>query len=68
MLIQSSDEIAVGTILGETHRLLHLIGRGGRETVWEARHLRLPKRVPVKVLLERAASAGGVELELPPLQ
>jgi len=43
-------DLVAGAVLGETYRLLEPIGRGGAGTVWAAEHLRLPKRVAVKVL------------------
>jgi serine/threonine-protein kinase len=51
-------EVAVGTVLAGTYEVTGLIGRGGMGAVWAARHLRLPKRVAVKVLLA-AAQAGS---------
>src|SRR5262249_36431764 len=40
----------VGSVIGETYRLLELLGRGGAGTVFEAEHLRLPRRFAIKVL------------------
>lgn len=40
----------IGTILDKTYELLKLLGRGGMGEVWQAQHLRLPKRVAIKVL------------------
>jgi len=39
-----------GHLLGETYRLVRLIGRGACGAVYEAEHLRLPRRFAVKVL------------------
>ncbi|MBI5542289.1 MAG: serine/threonine protein kinase [Deltaproteobacteria bacterium] len=44
--------LAAGARLSDTYELICLIGRGGMGAVWEAQHLRLPKRVAVKVLRE----------------
>ncbi len=43
-------DLVAGTILGETYELVAPIGRGGMGTVWSAQHLRLPRRVAIKVL------------------
>jgi serine/threonine protein kinase len=46
----TAASIGPGTILNDTYRVERPLGRGGMGTVWEASHLRLPKRVAVKVL------------------
>jgi serine/threonine protein kinase len=50
-----SDE-RVGQILLDTYRILRPLGRGGMGVVYEAEHLRLPKKVAVKVLKPDAAA------------
>ncbi len=45
-------ELKAGDVLGETYRLVELIGKGGMGEVWKAEHQRLPKKVAVKVLLD----------------
>ena len=40
----------IGQILHETYRIERLIGRGGMGAVYEASHLRLPRRFAVKLL------------------
>jgi len=42
-------------VLGGSYRLVRLIGSGGMGAVYEAEHLRLPKRFAVKVLHRQAA-------------
>ena len=40
----------VGQVLLDTYRVTRLLGQGGMGGVYEAQHLRLPKKVAVKVL------------------
>ena len=40
----------IGMVLHETYRLERLVGRGGMGVVYEASHLRLPRRFAVKLL------------------
>ncbi|MBI5478374.1 MAG: serine/threonine protein kinase, partial [Deltaproteobacteria bacterium] len=40
----------VGQVLLDTYRVTRLLGQGGMGAVYEAQHLRLPKKVAVKVL------------------
>jgi hypothetical protein len=44
------DTDLVGEVLGDAYRLNRLIGRGGMGAVFEATHLRLERRVAVKVM------------------
>src|SRR5215510_2390119 len=51
----------VGTILGDAYRIVRPIGEGAMGGIYEARQLRLDKRVAVKVLArELAANAGAL--------
>jgi serine/threonine-protein kinase len=47
----TAASIVPGAILNNTYRIERLLGEGGMGAVWEASHLRVPKRVAVKVLL-----------------
>jgi serine/threonine protein kinase len=40
----------IGQVVGDAYRITRLIGSGGMGTVYEATHLRLPKRVAIKCL------------------
>ncbi|MFH0900545.1 MAG: protein kinase, partial [Pseudomonadota bacterium] len=51
-----SDEVGAGTVLDGTYEVISLLGRGGMGAVWAAKHLRLPKRVAIKVLTGAAAA------------
>ncbi|MFI6253877.1 serine/threonine-protein kinase [Streptomyces sp. NPDC051016] len=42
--------VSAGLLLGRRYELLHTLGRGGMGQVWEARDLRLKRRVAVKIL------------------
>lgn len=50
MDIDPRPDPRIGLVLVETYRLERLIGAGGMGSVYEARHLRLPKRFAVKFL------------------
>jgi serine/threonine-protein kinase len=47
----------VGVVLSGTYRLERLLARGGMGAIYEASHLRLPRRFAVKILLEPALTA-----------
>jgi len=40
----------LGSVVGESYRLVKILGAGGAGTVFEAEHLRLPRRFAIKVL------------------
>jgi serine/threonine protein kinase len=42
--------IQIGSVLHESYRIEGILGRGGMGVVYEASHLRLPKRYAIKVL------------------
>jgi serine/threonine-protein kinase len=44
--------ISIGTVLHDTYRIDEELGRGGMGMVFAATHLRLPRRVAIKVLLQ----------------
>jgi len=48
----------VGTILGDAYRIVRLIGEGAMGGIYEARQLRLDKRVAIKVLARELAVNG----------
>jgi serine/threonine protein kinase len=47
---QSSPSTNVGILLNSTYRLERVIAEGGMGVVWEAAHVRLPRRFAVKIL------------------
>jgi serine/threonine-protein kinase len=54
-------ETFLGTVLGDAYHIDALVGEGGMGTVFAASHLRLDKRVAVKVMArELAADAGAM--------
>jgi eukaryotic-like serine/threonine-protein kinase len=50
MLVEASSDSLVGVVLGGAYQLVGCIGQGGMGAVYEAHHLRLQKRVAVKLM------------------
>lgn len=46
-----ASQLAEHAEISGTYRLTRLLGQGGMGAVWEAEHMRLPKRVAIKFLL-----------------
>lgn len=57
---EDAPELKAGMTLNDTYRLVSLLGRGGMGEVWTAEHLRLPKKVAIKVLLPSVSASGEV--------
>jgi serine/threonine protein kinase len=55
-----SNGLQPGSVLAETYRVERLIGQGGMGSVYEASHLRVPRRFAIKTLLPEVAQAAGV--------
>jgi eukaryotic-like serine/threonine-protein kinase len=51
------SELPIGTVLGESYRLVRRIADGGMGTVYEAEQLRLGKRCAVKVMAPELAAS-----------
>jgi len=51
---RTQQELGAGLVLGGAYELVQSIGRGSAGVVWEAKHLRIPRRVAIKVLLAEA--------------
>lgn len=49
----STSEVGPGTVIGDTYRIERVIGQGGMGVVFEAQHLRVPRRVAIKLLREQ---------------
>src|SRR3954469_3597464 len=45
-----ATSVAPGSVIANTYRLERVLGEGGMGIVYEASHLRLPKRVAIKLL------------------
>jgi serine/threonine-protein kinase len=54
---ERDDAALVGTVLQESYRLSRLIGAGGMGAVYEGVHLRLNKRVAVKLMMKELAAS-----------
>jgi serine/threonine-protein kinase len=55
----ASDDPLVGAVLAQTYRVLRVVGGGGMGTVYAAEHLRLGRRVAVKVLGQQLRQDPG---------
>ena len=62
-MAQEPSLAAVGTLLNGTYRLERLIAEGGMGLVYEASHVRLPRRFAVK-LLARPGESSVAQLQL----
>jgi eukaryotic-like serine/threonine-protein kinase len=56
MLAEAQSDRLAGVVLGGAYRLVGCIGQGGMGAVYEAHHLRLQKRVAVKLMNRAIAS------------
>jgi len=50
------SQTRVGTIVGGSYRLKRILGEGGMGSVYEAEHLRVPRKFAVKILKPEVAS------------
>jgi serine/threonine-protein kinase len=57
---EERESAFVGRVLGRTYRILRLLGRGSMGLVFEAQHLRLYRRVAIKVLPPELVSDPGL--------
>ncbi len=58
MLAEAQSDHLVGVVLGGAYQLVGCIGQGGMGAVYEAHHLRLQKRVAVKLIKQAQAGNG----------
>ncbi len=49
----STSEVGPGTVIDETYRIERMLGQGGMGIVYEAQHLRVPRRVAIKLLRDQ---------------
>ncbi len=49
-MTDAADTTLMGTLLGDTYRIEKLIGEGGMGAVYEASHVRVPRRFAIKML------------------
>ena len=54
----STPETAIGTVLSGTYRLARLLGSGGMSDVYEATHVRVPRKFAIKIISKEAAQVG----------
>lgn len=54
----ATDDVLIGKNVGGSYVITRLLGEGGMGKVYEAKHLRLPRRAAVKVLQPDLAQAG----------
>ena len=66
MAAAPSETTSVGTLLNGTYLLERVIAEGGMGVVYEAQHLRLPRKVAVKVL-GKPKDASLAATALPPV-
>ncbi|MEM9189489.1 MAG: serine/threonine-protein kinase [Myxococcota bacterium] len=52
------DDPLVGVVLAGTYRILRLLAQGGMGRLYEAEHLRLPRRLVAKVIHDAFAESG----------
>lgn len=60
MLITESQPSRIGSVIDGKYQLIRLLGFGGMSEVYEARHVRLHRRVALKLLLPHYATAPEV--------
>src|SRR5262245_22363525 len=56
----AAGAIAIGAVVGGAYRIERLLGQGGMGSVYEAQHLRLPRRYAVKILNAQLLSNRGI--------
>jgi class 3 adenylate cyclase/tetratricopeptide (TPR) repeat protein len=60
VVAKTADLVRPGTILGDTYKIVRLIGTGGMGVVYEARHVRTEGKLAVKVLRPALALEAAV--------